>query len=98
MATRRTASRPKKATGTGILLRYRDADTEYGVSRNTVTSLTRTLGLNETQVIHVALAKLARQTLPQYAPDDGPLTEKQYGAIATLVAQTKFKSSKRRLF
>ena len=98
MTTKRIAARRKKATGAGILLRYRDADTEYGVSRNTATRLAQKLGLSETQVIHVALAKFARQTLPQYAPDDGPLTDEQYEAIAKLVPQTGFKSSKRRLF
>ena len=45
------------------------------------------LGLSETQVIHVALAQLAKQTLPRYEPDDGPLTERQARAIRKLALQ-----------
>ena len=72
---------------TGILLRYRDSDTPYGVSRKTASKLAETLGLSETQVIHVALAQLASQTLPRYEPDDGPLTERQARAIRKLAPQ-----------
>ncbi len=54
-----------------------------------------TLGLSETQVVHVALANLARQTLPRYEPDDGPLTPEQLAAIDKLVPQGRFKPSKR---
>ena len=98
MAAKQSTAKRRKPAVASILLRYRDADTAYGVSRQTVTNLSQALGLNETQVIHVALAQFARQTLPQYAPDNGPLTDKQYAAIAKLVPQTGFKSSKRRLF
>ncbi len=85
-------------TGAGILLRYRDKDTAYGVTRKTTTRLARTLGLSETQVVHVALANLARQTLPRYEPDDGPLTDGQMAAIRKLVPQHGFTSYKKRLF
>jgi hypothetical protein len=40
--------------------------------------------LSETQVVHVALANLARQTLPRYELDDGPLTKAQMDAIDRL--------------
>lgn len=74
-----------KPTATeGILLRYRDADTPYGVTRKTATQLAKTLGLSETQVIHAALAHFARQNLPRYEADTGPLTEKQKDAIHEL--------------
>jgi len=59
------------------------------------TRLARTLGLSETQVVHVALANLARQTLPRYEPDDGPLTPEQLAAIDKLVPQERFKPTKR---
>lgn len=75
-AARTTTAKRKKAAN-AVLLRYRDNDTAFGVSRNTVTRLTKTLGLSETQVIHVALVQFARQTLPSYDPDDGPLTDPQ---------------------
>ena len=55
--------------------------------------LARTLGLSETQVIHAALATFARQALPQYEPDDGPLTAAQGKAIKKLVPQSGFVST-----
>jgi hypothetical protein len=82
----RSAAKSRKPAS-GILLRYRDSDTPFGVSRKTANKLARTLGLTETQVIHVALAQLARQTLPRYEPDDGPLTARQEKAIRKLVPQ-----------
>ena len=84
MATKRTSAKRKQPTASGILLRYRDKDTAFGVTRKTTTRLADTLGLSETQVVHVALANLARQTLPRYELDDGPLTQAQMDAIDRL--------------
>ncbi|HEY6720167.1 MAG TPA: hypothetical protein VI363_00895 [Burkholderiales bacterium] len=95
MTAKRTATQRKPD---GILLRYREKDTAYGVTRKTTTRLARTLGLSETQVVHVALANLAQQTLPRYEPDDGPLTDEQMAAIRKLVPQGRFVSYKKRLF
>jgi len=97
MTAKRAASK-RKQPAAGILLRYRDKDTAYGVTRETTTRLAQTLGLSETQVVHVALANLAQQTLPRYAPDDGPLTNGQMAAIRKLVPQRGFVSRKKRLF
>lgn len=86
--TVKTRTRAKaKIQSTGILLRYRDSDTPYGVSRKTASKLAKTLGLTETQVLHVALARLASQTLPRYQRNDGPLTERQAKAIRKLGPQ-----------
>lgn len=82
----RTQAKAKNPS-TGILLRYRDSDTAYGVSRKTASKLAKALGLTETQVIHVALAQLANQTLPRYEQDDGPLTVRQAKAIKKMVLQ-----------
>lgn len=71
----------KPAATEGILLRYRDVDTPYGITRKTASQLAKTLGLTETQVIHAALAHFARQNLPRYEADAGPLTKAQQGAI-----------------
>jgi len=97
MAARRGAAKRKTTVGTGVLLRYRDRDTAYGVTRRTTTRLAETLGLSETQVVHVALANLARQTLPRYEADNGPLSTEQLTAIGKLVPQGRLKAS-RRLF
>ena len=94
MTAKRTATKRKQPAGGGILLRYRDKDTAYGVTRKTTARLAETLGLSETQVVHVALAILARQTLP----DDGPLTDEQMAAIRKLAPQRGFISYKKRLF
>ena len=98
MTAKRTATKRRQPAAAGILLRYRDKDTAYGVTRKTTTRLAKTLGLSETQVVHVALANLARQTLPRYEPDDGPLTDEQMAAIRKLVPQRGFISYEKRLF
>ena len=84
MSARRSASKRKPPAAGGILLRYRDRDPAYGVTRRTASRLARTLGLSETQVVHVALANLARQTLPRYQADNGPLTRQQMDEIRQL--------------
>lgn len=84
MPAKRTATKRKQPAGNGILLRYRDQDTAYGVTRKTAGRLAKTLGLSETQVIHVALANFARQSLPRYEADNGPLTQQQMDEIRRL--------------
>lgn len=64
-----------------LLVKFRVKDTQFGVTRSTVKALATELDLSETQVIHMALSKFASDVLPAYAPDDGPLTEKQIAAI-----------------
>ncbi|MGH8676552.1 MAG: hypothetical protein ACREVG_19865, partial [Burkholderiales bacterium] len=81
MPVKRSATRRRPPAASGILLRYRDKDTAYGVTRKTTTRLARVFGLSETQLVHVALANLARQTLPRYEADNGPLTERQMEEI-----------------
>jgi len=91
MPAKQVESRRRKPAVSRILLRYRDTDSEYGVSRETATRLAQTLGLSETQVIHVALAKFARQALPQYEPDNGPLNAAQKKAIERLQPRGRMK-------
>lgn len=69
---------PEKA---GFLLKFRAADSSYGVTRGTVKAISNALGLTETQVVHIALSKLAQEVLPAYEPDDGPLTQQQLAAL-----------------
>jgi hypothetical protein len=68
-------------TNDNLLLKFRARDTRIGVTRGTVKALAQELDLNETQVIHMALARLAADVLPAYAPDDGPLTAAQVKAL-----------------
>ena len=94
MSAKRTATRRSQPTSNSILLRYRDKDTAYGVTRKTTTKLAHTLGLSETQVVHVALANLARQTLPRCELDDGQLTRAQMDAIDRLQPPGRMKVTK----
>ncbi len=70
-----------------VILRYREHDTPFAVSRRTTTRLADTLGMTETQVIHLALAELAARHLPQYAPDEGPLKPATLSEIRKRVRQ-----------
>ena len=56
-----------------LLVAFRTKDTVYGVTRSTLKALSDELDMNETTVVHLALARLARDLLPAYEPDDGPL-------------------------
>lgn len=73
-----------------VLLRYRDRDGRFAVTRRTATRLARHLGLTETQVIHLALAELAARSLPAYAPDEDPISAGTIAAIRRRVAQDRF--------
>ena len=49
-----------------IAFRYRPQDSATGVTRTTAKRLAEVLGVDETQVIHLALHELATKFLPQY--------------------------------
>lgn len=76
-----------KAPKTQIAFRYRSADSATGVTRKTAKRLAMHLGVDETQVIHRALRELAVRVLPQYEPDDGPLSAAQVRWIRKRVPQ-----------
>lgn len=83
-------------TNKGLLLKFRETDTLVGITRESLRELAAKLGFNETQAVHYALARLARDVLPSYAPDDGPLTEQQLDTIRKAVPQgraTRVRSS-----
>lgn len=72
-----------------LLLNFR-TDTKNRVSLKTVKNLAIYLGFNtETQVIHYALRKLAKEVLPAYEVDDGALSYTQIQAIRKVVKQDK---------
>jgi len=70
-----------RASNKKLLVKFRSKDTQFGVTRTTVKAIAKELDVNETQVIHMALSKFATDVLPDYAPDDGPLTAKQVLAL-----------------
>jgi hypothetical protein len=81
-----------------LLLRFRPSDNRLGVARATVERLAEELGLNETQVIHYALKRLATELLPAYEADDGPLTARELRTIAKLAGGRSGKSVRSSLF
>lgn len=76
-----------------LLLRFRDTDSDLGVTRHTVKKLAKALSLSETQAIHYALAQMARAKLPAYAPDNGALTEAQIQVLQELAPQGRMKTT-----
>jgi hypothetical protein len=64
-----------------LLLKFRTKDSRFGVTRDTVKALASELDVTETQVVHMALSKLAEEMLPAYEPDDGPLTARQIASV-----------------
>jgi len=80
-ASKEVTLRGKPSATKGILLRYCDTNTPYGVTRETVIRLARKLRLTEAQVIHAALANFVRHNLPHFEADAGPLTAEQKEAI-----------------
>jgi len=64
-----------------IAFRYRPQDSATGVTRTTTKRLAEVLGVDETQVIHLALHEMATKFLPQYQADEGALTKVQLSQI-----------------
>ena len=87
-----------RATSDQIAFRYRAVDSATGVSRETAKRIADRLGVDETQAIHLALHEMAVKLLPQYEPDDGPLTAAQVRQIRKLVPQGKKRSVRSSLF
>lgn len=75
-----------------ISFRYRTRDSASGVSRKTTKRLVKQLGVDETQVIHMALREFAMKHLPQYERDNGPLTDAQFQQIKQQVPQGQKRS------
>lgn len=81
-----------------IAFRYRATDSATGITRETAKRIAERLGVDETQAIHLALHELAVKVLPQYEPDDGPLTGEQMKQIRKHAPQGKKRSIRSSLF
>lgn len=77
------------AAAAQIAFRYRPRDSATGVTRTTAKRLAEVLGVDETQVIHLALHELATKVLPQYEADDGALTKAQLSQIKKSAPKAK---------
>ena len=80
---------PLKTAATQIAFRYRTQDSATGVTRDTAKRLADVLGVDETQVIHLALHEMATKFLPQYEADDGALTKAQLSQIKKTAPKAK---------
>lgn len=60
-----------------LLLGFRDKDSAFGVTRETLQLLSKELDVSETAVIHIAIARLAKDVLPAYEADDGGLSAEE---------------------
>jgi hypothetical protein len=86
------------AANAQIAFRYRPQDSATGVTRTTAKRLAEALGVDETQVIHLALHELATRVLPQYEADDGPLTTAQLSRIKKSAPKAKGSQVRSSLF
>lgn len=85
-------------TNSQIAFRYRSMDSATGVTRKTAKRLAQHLGVDETQAIHRALHELAVKVLPQYEPDEGPLSSAQIRQIKAATPKTSRRSVRSALF
>ena len=72
------------ASPSGLLLKFRKLDTQFGVTRETVKAMAERFDLSETEVVHMALSRLAKEELPAYERDDGPLSAPELRALDKL--------------
>lgn len=69
-----------------LLLKFKVKDSPYGVTRETLKALAEEMDVSETMAVHVALSRLAKDVLPAYEMDDGPLSVRDIDHIRELAA------------
>jgi len=74
------------AATSSLLLKFRQRDTQLGVTRETVKAMADRFDLSETQVIHMALSRLAKEELPAYEADEGPLAAQDLRALRKIAS------------
>ena len=57
-----------------LLIKFKSKDSQYGVTRKTLKALAEEMDVSETMVVHLAISRFAKEVLPAYEMDDGPLT------------------------
>lgn len=61
-------------TMSNLLLKFKSKDSQFGVTRETLKALADELDVSETAAVHLAVSRFAKEILPAYEMDDGPLT------------------------
>ena len=74
------------ASTSGLLQKFRSKDTQFGVTRDTVKKMAAMYDLSETEVVHMALSRMAQEDLPAYEADDGLLTARELKAVRDVAA------------
>ena len=64
-----------------LLIKFKSRDSRYGVTRDTLKKLAEEMDVSETMVVHLAISRFAKEVLPAYAMDDGPLTTQDIARI-----------------
>ncbi len=64
-----------------LLLKFKSKDSPYGVTRETLKAVAEEMDVSETMAVHLALSRLARDVLPAYEADEGPLTASDLARI-----------------
>lgn len=77
------------STAEKLLVRFRELDGPLGVTRDTLRKLARSLGVDETAAVHLALVQLSDKVLPRYERDGGLLTAAQLREARSLVSQAR---------
>lgn len=80
VADDRHPERPAELHGR-LLLKFRSRDAQFGVTRKTVKAMAKRFDLSETEVVHMALSRLAQQELPAYEADERPLSARDLRAL-----------------
>jgi hypothetical protein len=80
------SSTSSKSNAPSMLLKFKRKDSPLGVQKATVKQMANLLGFNETDVVHYALSKLAKEIIPAYELDDGALTESEIKKIRMLAS------------
>ena len=78
------SSTSSKSNAPSMLLKFKRKDSPLGVQKATVKQMANLLGFNETDVVHYALSKLAKEIIPAYELDEGALTESEIKKIRML--------------
>lgn len=67
-----------------LLLKVRTRNTQFGVTRETVKAMAARFDLSETEVMQMALARMAKEELPAYEADDVPLSARDIKALGKI--------------
>ena len=64
-----------------LLIKFKTKDSRYGVTRETLKALAEEMDVSETMVVHLAISRFAKDVLPAYEMDDGPLATRDIARI-----------------